>query len=216
MVKRFSQSWLEVEIVFRGDGGFCRHQMLDWCDENNVQYIVGIAQNTRLNKLLEPTMKQSNEAFTITKEKQRFFSEFKYQADSWSRQRKIVGKAEVTSLGENPRYIVTRHCMRGDMENRIKEQQLELFADRTSCHKWWANQLRLILSSLAYTLVEYIRDKFLQGTELAKAQVGTIRLKLFKIRAVIIRNSRHIKFLLSSSYHYQHIWNDILQVLALE
>ncbi|WP_341756064.1 MULTISPECIES: transposase [unclassified Candidatus Tisiphia] len=102
------------------------------------------------------------------------------------------------------------------MENRIKEQQLELFADRTSCHKWWANQLRLILSSLAYTLVEYIRDKFLQGTELAKAQVGTIRLKLFKIGAVIIRNSRRIKFLLSSSYPYQHIWNDILQVLALE
>ncbi|WP_375318544.1 transposase [Candidatus Tisiphia endosymbiont of Oplodontha viridula] len=106
---RFRQSWPEVEIVFRGDSGFCRHQMLDWCDENNVQYIVGIAQNTRLNKLLEPTMKQSNEAFTITKEKQRFFSEFKYQADSWSRQRTIVGKAEVTSLGENPRYIVTRH-----------------------------------------------------------------------------------------------------------
>lgn len=228
LVKRFRQSWPEVEIVFRGDSGFCRHQMLDWCDENNVQYIVGIAQNTRLNKLLEPTMKQSNEAFTITKEKQRFFSEFKYQADSWSRQRKIVGKAEVTSLGENPRYIVTNlsgkpkdlydkiYCMRGDMENRIKEQQLELFADRTSCHKWWANQLRLILSSLAYTLVEYIRDKFLQGTELAKAQVGTIRLKLFKIGAVIIRNTRRIKFLLSSSYPYQHIWNNILQVLALE
>ncbi len=176
--------------------------MLDWCDENNVKYIVGIAQNTRLNKLLEPLMQQSNEAFTISKEKQRFFSEFKYKADSWSHHRKIVGKSEVTSLGENPRYIVTNlagkpedlydkiYCARGDMENRIKEQQLELFADRTSCHKWWDNQLRLILSSLAYTLVEYIRDKFLQGTELAKALVGTVRLKLFKIGAVIIRNTR--------------------------
>ncbi|WP_375319068.1 transposase [Candidatus Tisiphia endosymbiont of Oplodontha viridula] len=122
----------------------------------------------------------------------------------------------MSNLSGKPKDLYDKiYCMRGDMENR-KEQQLELFADRTSCHKWWANQLRLILSSLAYTLVEYIRDKFLQGTELAKAQVGTIRLKLFKIGAVIIRNSRHIKFLLSSSYHYQHIWNDILQVLALE
>ncbi len=102
------------------------------------------------------------------------------------------------------------------MENRIKEQQLELFADRTSCHKWWANQLRLILSSLAYTLVEYIRDKFLQGTELAKALVGTVRLKLFKIGAVIIRNTRSIKFLLSSSYPYQHIWDSVMKKLAIE
>ncbi len=136
--------------------------------------------------------------------------------------------SEVTSLGENPRYIVTNlagkpedlydknYCARGDMENRIKEQQLELFADRTSCHKWWANQLRLILSSLAYTLVEYIHDKFLQGTELAKALVGTVRLKLFKIGAIIIRNTRSIKFLLSSSYPYQHIWDSVMKKLAIE
>ncbi|WP_375359766.1 transposase [Candidatus Tisiphia endosymbiont of Nemotelus uliginosus] len=123
----------------------------------------------------------------------------------------------MSNLSGKPEDLYDKiYCMRGDMENRIKEQQLELFADRTSCHKWSANQLKLILSSLAYTLVEYIRDKFLQGTELAKAQVGTIRLKLFKIGAVIIRNSRRIKFLLSSSYPYQHIWNNILQVLALE
>jgi hypothetical protein len=102
------------------------------------------------------------------------------------------------------------------MENRIKEQQLELFADRTSCHKWWANQFRMLLSALSYTLVEYIRDKFLHGTELAKAQVGTIRLKLFKIGAVIIRNTRRIKFLLSSSYPYRFIWQSIMKKLALE
>jgi hypothetical protein len=140
----------------------------------------------------------------------------------------LIGKAEVTRLGENPRYIVTNllgapedlydkiYCARGDMENRIKEQQLELFADRTSCHKWWANQFRMILSALSYTLIEYIRDKFLQGSELAKVQVGTIRLKLFKIGAVIIRNSRRIKFLLSSSYPYQFIWQSIMKKLALE
>jgi hypothetical protein len=202
--------------------------MLDWCDSNNVKYIVGMAKNNNLNKLLAPVMQRANEQFAATKEKQRLFSEFQYQAGSWSHQRKIVGKAEVTSLGENPRYVVTNlagkpedlydkiYCVRGEIENRIKEQQLELFADRTSCHKWWANQLRLMLSGLAYTLIEYIRDKLLQGTELAKAQVGTIRLKLFKIGAIIIRNTRSIKFLLSSSYPYQHIWNSILKMLALE
>lgn len=228
LVKRFRQAWPEVEIVFRGDSGFCRHQMLDWCDSHGVKYIVGMAQNKRLNELLKPTMQKSKEAFTSTQEKQRLFSEFQYKAGSWSYERRLIGKAEVTKLGENPRYIVTNllgepedlydkvYCARGDMENRIKEQQLELFADRTSCHKWWANQFRVLLSALSYTLVEYIRDKFLHGTELAKAQVSTIRLKLFKIGAVIIRNTRRIKFLLSSSYPYQLIWQSIMKKLALE
>jgi hypothetical protein len=228
LVKRFRKTWPDVEIVFRGDSGFCRHQMLDWCDSNNVKYIVGMAQNKRLNELLKPTMQKSKEAFAETQEKQRFFSEFQYKAGSWSYERRLIGKAEVTRLGENPRYIVTNllgepedlydkvYCARGDMENRIKEQQLELFADRTSCHKWWANQFRMILSSLAYTLVEYIRDQFLHCSELAKAQVGTIRLKLFKIGVVVIRNTRRIKFLLSSSYPYQHIWCHIMKALALE
>lgn len=228
LVRRLNKAWPSVSIVFRGDGGFCRHQLFDWCDKNNVKYIVGMGQNNKLNKMLEPLMQQANEAFTATKVKQRLFSEFQYQAGSWSRERKIVGKAEVTSFGDNPRYIVTNlegkpqdlydkiYCQRGNMENRIKEQQLELFADRTSCHKWWSNQFRLLLSSLAYILIEYIRDKLLQGTELAKAQVGTIRLKLFKIGAVIIRNTRRVKFLLSSSYPYQHVWDHIMRKLALE
>jgi hypothetical protein len=228
LVKRFRKEWPEVEIIFRGDSGFCRHQMLDWSDRNNVKYIVGMAQNKRLNALLEPTMQKSKEAFVVSQEKQRLFKEFQYKAGSWSYERKLVGKAEVTRLGKNPRYIVTNlsgdpedlydkvYCARGEMENRIKEQQLALFADRTSCHKWWANQFRMILSAIAYTLVEYIRDKFLHSTELAKAQVGTIRLKLFKIGAVIIRNSRRVKFLLSSSYPYQRIWDHIMKTLALE
>jgi hypothetical protein len=173
-------------------------------------------------------MEQAKGEHHRTKEKQRYFTEFLYKAGSWSHERKIIGKAEVTHLGKNPRYVVTNiegkpadlyeklYCERGNMENRIKEQQLELFADRTSCHKWWPNQFRMILSSLAYTLVEYIRDKFLQGTELATAQVGTIRLKLFKIGTIIIRNTRRIMFLLSSSYPYQHLWDNIMKKLALE
>ena len=226
LVKRLMQAWPEVEIVFRGDSGFCRHRMLNWCESKNVKYIVGIAQNNRLKRLLEPTMQKSHSEYAISKEKSRIFTEFQYQAGSWKCERKIVGKAEITRLGENPRFIVTNlegnpedlynkiYCQRGDMENRIKEQQLELFADRTSCHKWWPNQLRLLLSSLAYALIDYIRDKLLQGTELATAQVGTIRLKLFKIGAAIVRNTRSIKFLLSSSYPYQSLWHYVMQKLA--
>ena len=228
LVKRFRKEWPEVEIIFRGDGGFCRHRMFNWCDRNKVKYIVGIAKNNNLNKLLAPTMQKAKELLDETKQKQRLFTDFEYKAKSWSYKRKIVGKAEVTYMGENPRFIVTNlagdpealydkiYCARGDMENRIKEQQLELFADRTSCSKWWGNQFRLILSGLAYTLIEYIRDKLLKGTELAKAQVGTIRLKLFKIGAIIIRNTRRIKFLLSSSYPYQHLWDHVMKKLALE
>jgi hypothetical protein len=228
LVKRFRQAWPEVKIIFRGDGGFCRHKMLDWCDKHNVGYIVGLAKNNVLKALLEPTMEQAKEAFATSGQKQREFTQFTYAAKSWSYERKIIGKAEVTSNGENPRFIVTNlegkanelydkiYCARGDMENRIKEQQLELFADRTSCNKWWSNQFRLLLSSLAYTLVEYIREHLLAGTELAQAQIGTIRLKLFKIGAVIIRNTRRIRFLLSSSYPYQHLWDIIMKKLALE
>lgn len=228
LVKRFRKEWPDVEIIFRGDGGFCRHRMFNWCDRNNVKYIVGIAKNNNLIELLAPTMQKAKELLDETKQKQRLFTDFAYKAKSWSCNRKIVGKAEVSNMGENPRFIVTNlagdpenlydkiYCARGDMENRIKEQQLELFADRTSCSKWWGNQFRLILSGLAYTLIEYIRDKLLQGTELAKAQVGTIRLKLFKIGAIIIRNTRRIKFLLSSSYPYKYLWDHILKKLALE
>jgi hypothetical protein len=203
--------------------------MLNWCDKHGVKYIVGIAQNNCLVKLLAPTMQKSQAAFEEMKTKQRLFTEFQYAAGSWSYERRVIGKAEVTEKGKNPRFIVTNleepdaellyteiYCARGDMENRIKEQQLALFADRTSCHKWWANQLRLLLSSLAYILVEYIRSHFLADTELATAQVPTIRLKLFKIGAIIIRNTRRILFLLSSSYPYQNLWKLILAKLAVK
>lgn len=228
LVKRFRAVWPEVRIVFRGDGGFCRHKMLDWCDMNNVHYVVGMSKNKRLNRLLAPTMELAQEEYDKTEEKQRYFDSFEYKAESWSYKRRIVGKAEITRHGENHRYIVTNltgapkelydevYCARGEMENRIKEQQLELFSDRTSCHKWWPNQLRLVMSGLAYILMQYIRSRFLQGTELAAAQVGTIRLKLLKIGAVIIRNTRRIKFLLSSSYPYQDLWNVIFRRMALD
>lgn len=226
LVKRFRQVWPTVKIIFRGDSGFCRHRMLYWCDQHDVGYIVGIAKNERLLKLSELLQKQAEENYQKIQEKQRLFSEFNYAADSWSTSRRILVKAEHTSQGANPRFVVTNlsgepqalydtvYCARGEMENRIKEQQLDLFADRTSCHHWWPNQFRLLLSSAAYILVCAIRRIGLSGTELAQAQCGTIRLKLFKIGAVIIRNTRRIRFLLPSSYPYQTLFFNLAAKLC--
>jgi len=226
LTKRFRQAWPKVRITFRGDTGFCRHKMFDWCERKDVSYITGIAGNNRLYNKLEPFTNKANEKFLETNEKQRIFADFMYKAGSWSKERRIIGKAEHTSNGANPRFIVTNlpgkpqelydncYCARGDMENRIKEQQLDLFADRTSCHNWWPNQFRLLLASLAYSMIEYLREFALQDTVFAKSQAGTIRLKLFKIGAVIIRNTRRISFKLSEYYPYQEVFKKIWQLLV--
>ena len=228
LVKRFRQEWPGVKIIFRGDSGFCRPKMLQWCDKHEVGYIVGIGRNNRLLKFSATLRTEAAELVEQTQEKQRLFGAFQYAAESWEHERKIIVKAEHTLLGANPRFIVTNlegdpkdlyekiYCARGDMENRIKEQQLDLFADRTSCHDWWANHFRLLLSSCAYVLISAMRRIALKGTALAKAQCGTIRLKLLKIGAIIIRNTRRIKFLLSSSYPYQNLFYKIHRELLLE
>ena len=225
LVKRLRQAWPKVRIVFRGDSGFCRHRMFDWCEKNDVDYIVGLAKNKRLNVLSQNLQEQARSQFEQTQEKQRLFDEFRYAAKTWRKKRRVIAKAEHTGKGPNPRYIVTSldgdpqqlydksYCARGDMENRIKEQQLDLFADRTSCRHWWANQFRLLLASLAYTLIEAIRRLALKGTELARAQCGTIRLKLFKVGAVIVKNTRRIRFLLSSSYPHQQLFKHVVEKL---
>jgi len=221
LVKRLRQAWPEVRIVFRGDSGFCRHRMLTWCERNGVHYIVGIAKNDALLRCIAQPLQWVRELAELSGEKQREFYRFYYAAGSWSRRRKVIAKLEITEQGENPRFIVTNiegekqhlydkvYCARGDMENRIKEQQLGLFADRTSAHHWWANQFRLLLSSLAYVLMEGIRRLALKGTELARAQMTTIRLKLLKIGAVILRNTRRIRFLLSSSHPHQGLFFEV-------
>lgn len=225
LTRRLRQAWPKVKIVFRGDSGFCRHKMLSWCERKKVDYIVGVPKNKRLNALSQDLQEKAEELFQDTGNKQRLFSEFRYAAKTWSRKRRIIAKAEHTGKGPNPRYIVTNlegdpqylydklYCKRGDMENRIKEQQLHLFADRTSCHHWWANQFRLLLASLAYILLEAIRRLALKGTKMAKAQCGTIRLKLLKVGAVIIRNTRRIRFLLSSAYPYQNLFKHVVEQL---
>ena len=191
--------------------------MFSWCERKNVYYVVGIARNNRLVGKAEPLLYRAEKQYLASGEKQRIFSEFRYAANTWTRKRRIIVKAEYNDRGSNPRFVVTNlpnvpqrlydklYCARGDMENRIKEQ-LEMFSDRTSCHRWWANQFRLLLSTMAYTLVHVIRSVGLRGTQFARAQVGTIRLKLLKIGAVIISNTRRIRFLLSSAYPYQDVF----------
>lgn len=219
LTKRLRQIWPQVKIIFRADSGFCRHKILTWCERNNINYIIGIAKNKRLMALSQTQRQQAQELFQASGKKQRLFSHLSYAAGTWkNRKRKVIVKAEHNAKGANPRFVITNlegddqtlyeniYCARGEMENRIKEQQLCLFADRTSCHAWDANQFRLLLSSLAYILIQAIRRLALSGTELAKAQCGTIRLKLLKIGVVIIRNTRRIRFLLSSGYPYQDLF----------
>jgi len=227
LVKRLRKQWPGVKIIFRGDSGFCRHQMLNWLEKNDVHYIMGIAGNKVLERHSQDLVNQAKQEFTNTNIKQKLFSETIYAAKSWSKTRRIIIKAEHSSLGANTRYIITNlageaqslyendYCARGEMENRIKEQQLDMFADRTSCHDWWPNQFRLLLSSVAYVLMETLRRTALQSTELAEAQVGTIRLKLLKIGAVVVRNTRRIKLFFSSHYPYQELFKKIaLQLIS--
>lgn len=224
LVKFLRKKWPKVQIIFRADGAFSREKILRWCDKNQVKYVVGIACNSRIKKALHPYVEKAKAQFLETKENQQIFQQFAYRAYSWAEPRKLIGKAEYTSKGENTRGILTniegsaedlykkKYCARGDMENRIQEQFL-LFSDRTSCHKWWSNQLRILISAIAYVLVEHLRSSYLQGTEFAKCKVKTIRLKLFKIGAVITKNTRKIMFFMSSHYPHQNILQKIVNLM---
>ena len=226
LVRRLRQAWPAVRIIFRGDSGFCRWKLLRWCERHGVDYIVGLAKNERLNALTAAHRREAAAEVAETGEKVRRFTELVYGARPWDRPRRVIAKIEHSRRGANPRYIVTSlagdpqalyerlYCARGDMENRIKENQLDLFAERTSCHAWWPNQFRLLLASLAYTLIETIRRIGLKGTALAHAYVGTIRLKLFKIGAVILSNTRRVRFLLASTCPNQDLYFLVARRLA--
>jgi hypothetical protein len=221
LVTRLREAWPGVRIVFRGDSGFCRWKMLRWCDRHGVDYIVGLAKNSRLLALAAESMQRAAAQFENTQQKQRHFGWLDYAAGSWDKERRVILKAEHSAQGANPRFVVSSlegdpqalyeeiYCARGEMENRIKEQQLGLFADRTSCHGWWANQFRLLLSAAAYVLMETIRRVGLCGTELGRAQVSTLRLKVLKIGVVILRNTRRIRLLFSSAYPYRDLFGTL-------
>lgn len=218
LVRRLRQAWPDVNLIFRADSGFCRWKMLNWCDRHAVDYIVGIGGNQRLLKKGKTLIHQAEHDYQAHKEKARLFDDFRYKAGSWTHQRRIIIKAEHTEKGSNTRFVTTSlkgnarelydtlYCARGEMENRIKEQQLDLFADRTSTHGWWSNQLRVLLSSLAYILLQHIREGALKGTRFKALCMQSIRSKLLKIGAVIIRNTRRVRLLLSESYPHKAIF----------
>lgn len=218
LVRRIRQRWPRTRIIVRADSGFCRWKILRFCERNGLGYVIGLARNPVLQRLAEPFMQEAEDRFQRTGAKQRRFHEVHYAAKTWDRQRRVIVKAERLVQGPNCRFVVTNlhdepqaiydglYTARGEMENRIKEQQLGLFADRTSCRKFLANQFRLLLASAAYVLIEHLRRVGLGGTELAKAQVTTIRLKLFKIAARVVTSVRRVVFHLSSSYPYQPLF----------
>jgi hypothetical protein len=227
LVTRFRQVWPQVRILFRGDSGFCRWRLMRWCDRNDVGYIIGLAQNPVLLRQAERWTTRAQKRFEQTGGKQRLFGQFRYAAATWDRPRRVIVKAEHLCQGRNTRFIVTNlsgqpqalydelYCQRGDMENRIKEQQLYLYADRTSCHEFLANQFRLMLSAAAYLLVEALRRTALKGTDLAQAQVHTIRLKLFKVAARVCSSVRRIVFHFCSSYPWQELFRQIAHRLSV-
>ena len=219
IVKKLRQRWPAVRIIVRGDSGFCRDEIMSWCEHNEkIDYVFGLAKNKRLNKEIEGEMARAQEIHNSTAEAARVFKDFRYRTrKSWSCERRVVGKAEYLAKGANPRFVVSSissedkdaralyedfYCARGDMENRIKEQQLALFADRTSTGWMRSNQLRLYFSSFAYILMQRLRQLGLKATELAQAQCETIRLKLFKIGAQITVTVRKVWISFSESYPY--------------
>lgn len=226
LVERFRRQWPSVKIVFRGDSGLCRWRLMRWCDKHNVGYIIGIIRNSVLEKLAHPWTDSSAKQFAQTGQKQRLFGEFSYAAGTWDKERRVIVKAEHLEQGANTRFLVTNlagqpqqlydevYCQRGEAENRIKEQQLGLFADRTSCHDFVANQFRVLLSAAAYVLVDTLRREALVGTELANAQVGTIRLKLLKIGARVVSSVRRIVFHLAGGYPLKDLFARILGRLS--
>lgn len=225
ILKKVRAAWPKTHILIRGDSGFCRNQIMDWCEANSVDYVLGLAKNKRLQTEIIEEMAEAKMSHETTGLASRIFKDFRYQTlKSWSRERRVVGKAEYLNRGENPRFIVTSlgleyagaviyetiYCARGEMENRIKEQQLYLFADRTSTHEMASNQLRLYFSSFAYVIMETLRRLALHGTEMAKAQCSTIRLKLFKVGAQIRVSVRKVWLSISTSYPFADLLNQVL------
>jgi hypothetical protein len=222
--------WPRVRIVIRADSGFCREAILRWCEEDGVDYLIGLAQNPRLLALIAEESEQARQQFEATGQPARVFTELRYQTlESWSRERRVVAKAEHLAKGANPRFVVTSltveqrparplyeddYCGRGEAENRIKEQQLHLFADRTSAGTMRANQVRLFFSSIAYTLLNALRRLGLAGTELAEAQCQTIRLKLLKIGALVQVTVRKVWVRLASSCPYAAVFHRVHENLA--
>jgi len=227
IIPQIKEKWPNVRIIIRGDAGFCRDEIMSWCEENNVEYVFGLAKNNRLLKKLYKKMKKARVKYYKTGESARCYKDFKYKTlETWEKSRRVIGKAEHLAKGENPRFVVTSlskeylkakelyeelYCARGEMENRIKEQQLYLFADRTSTAIMKANQLRLWFSCVAYIILNELRNVGLRGTKFKKYQCDNIRLKILKIGAEIKISVRRVYVSLSESYPYKNIFHIIIE-----
>ena len=229
IVAQIRTAWPTTKIILRGDSGFCRNQLMSWCEDNSVDFVFGLARNQRLRKIIGAQMHAATQQWNQTGKPARVFSEFGYQTKKtnkggWDRERRVVAKAEHIEGKENPRFVVTSltgkawaaqalyeelYCARGDMENRIKEQ-FSLFADRVSTETMRANQMRLYLSTMTYVLMSGLRRVGLKGTELAEAQVSTIRTKLLKIGAQIRVTVRKVWVSMASSYPWQKLYQQVL------
>jgi hypothetical protein len=225
IVQQIRERWPEVQITLRGDSGFCRESIMSWCEANRVEYLLGLARNPRLEKAIQAEQAEAVAEHARTKLPARVFKDFSYRTvDSWSRERRVVGKAEQLDKGANPRFVVTSlsaeahpaqelyenvYCARGEAENRIKEQQLYLFADRTSAATLRANQLRLWFSSVAYTLLVALRRLGLAETPLADAQCQTIRLRLFKVGALVRITVRKVWVAFSQSWPFRELFQKV-------
>jgi len=225
IVGQIRRVWPSVPILIRGDSGFCRDELMNWCEQEKLDYVFGLAKNPRLTAEIAKEQATAAAEYEQTKQAARVFKDFRYRTlDSWSRERRVVGKAEHLEKGANPRFIVTSltpeqiaakplyeegYCARGEMENRIKEQQLDLFADRTSTALMRSNQIRLYFSSIGYIVMDSLRRLGLKGTEMAEAQCGTIRLKLLKIGAQVRVTVRKVWISLAESYAYASTFRQV-------
>jgi Transposase DDE domain group 1 len=228
IVEQIRAAWPKVKIILRGDSGFCRNELMSWCEANQVDYVFGLARNQRLRRIIGPQMWEATEQWGQTGKPARVFTEFSYQTrkrkkGGWDRERRVVGKAEHIDGKENPRFVVTSleveawaaralyeelYCARGEMENRIKEQ-FSLFAVRVSSETMRANQMRLYLSSMAYVLVCGLRRLGLKGTELAQAQASTIRTRLLKIGAQVRVSVRRVYLAMAASYPWASLFAQV-------
>jgi len=229
IVEQIRAVWPTTQIVVRGDSGFCREHLMAWCESNHVDFVLGMAKNERLIEEIQAELEAARVQYEATQQSSRVFKDFTYQTqESWSRARRVVGKAEHLEKGSNPRFVVTsilpeamdartlyedEYCARGEMENRIKEQQLYLFADRCSAATMRANQQRVWFSSVSYVLMQALRRLGLEGTQLAKAQCHTIREKLLKIGAQIKVTVRKVWVSLAEGCPYARLFAEVAEKL---
>lgn len=228
IVAQIRAAWPKVKIVLRGDSGFCRNELMSWCEANRVDYVFGLARNQRLRRIIGPQMWEATQQWGTTGKPARVFSEFSYQTrkrknGGWDRERRVVAKAEHIDGKENPRFVVTSlkaeewaaqvlyeelYCARGEMENRIKEQY-NLFADRVSSETIRANQMRMYFSTMAYVLVCGLRRLGLKGTEMETAQAATIRTRLLKIGAQVRVSVRRVYLAMAASYPWASLFEQV-------